>query len=333
MSNKISAFRQPMMGFAICAILFIHLFFIGILDERYGIWWQKLRQMGSGGVDVFLLLSAFGLCFSLKHNPSATQFYKKRLLRLLPAIVIGFFLANYLVVYNEFTTNSSYGLALQNCWMYFRYYVYSLWFIFLILLLYLVFPIAYTFMSDAKDRQALVSRGRNLFAVAVAVAFLMIYCVGDFGIVDMYGTIMLSLYRVPVFFVGIFIFYELPATKYIYHSHWAFAVSLTVAYLTSLYWPGMQYVAFGFLALSSLKYLIGLFDHLPVLNRIFSWIGRYTLELYVMHMCVYTHICEYMPSGTVQTLMAAVGLSFVGAIVLHYLIQVLTRPFNLKKSR
>ena len=57
------------------------------------------------------------------------------------------------------------------------------------------------------------------------------------------------------------------------------------------------------------------------LCAVFSFLGRYTLEIYVMHMYVYSHITNYLPSRSITTLAVAVALSILFAIVLHYIIQ------------
>lgn len=65
------------MGLSILAVMFFH----------FGIEMPLLHTIslyGWIGVDMFIFLSAIGLCFSLEKNPCITDYYKRRLLRILP---------------------------------------------------------------------------------------------------------------------------------------------------------------------------------------------------------------------------------------------------------
>ena len=79
---NISRFRGELMG---AAMLFIILFHVGLprTDLFFG-----LRRCGNIGVDIFLFLSGIGLWFSWVKQPSTWSFYRRRLLRILPAWLI-----------------------------------------------------------------------------------------------------------------------------------------------------------------------------------------------------------------------------------------------------
>lgn len=73
----LSKYRSQLMGFAIFWIFFYH---TGVnipgLNALFSIGWI--------GVEIFFLVSGFGLCASLAKNPDILQFYKRRLIRILP---------------------------------------------------------------------------------------------------------------------------------------------------------------------------------------------------------------------------------------------------------
>lgn len=71
--------RTELMCIAICGIIFYHLAFHGIPIGRLNI--------GYAGVDIFMLLSGFGVAHSLSHN-SLKQFYINRARRILPLWVL-----------------------------------------------------------------------------------------------------------------------------------------------------------------------------------------------------------------------------------------------------
>lgn len=67
------------MGFAIVWIILFHFKAfdaVPILGEIF--------RIGELGVDIFLLVSAFGLCHSINKTKSIKQFYAKRLIRIFP---------------------------------------------------------------------------------------------------------------------------------------------------------------------------------------------------------------------------------------------------------
>ena len=71
--------RIPLMCIAICGVVFYHLAFLGIHIGRLNI--------GYAGVDIFMLLSGYGIANSLSRN-SLKQFYRNRAKRLLPLWIV-----------------------------------------------------------------------------------------------------------------------------------------------------------------------------------------------------------------------------------------------------
>ncbi len=318
--SAISKHRRPVMGYAICLVLFVHIFFLDIMTDSWGVWWNKVRQMGSSGVDLFLIVSAFGLCFSMKKQPSARAFYAKRIGRILPMLLAGFLIAYVPELVDDIAGRLRVPTIIGNTFFAFRHYFYSLWFLYLLFFLYILFPLIWDYLEGAAEGQPRLRRCRLLFVATTCMCAMMILSIYDLGITDMYSTILISIFRVPVFLTGIFLVYQLPVATRIYRSHWVFVVSLTVSLLTSMYLPAIQYVAFGFMALSGIKYLVWVFERVGWLRAVFSFFGRFTLEIYVMHMYVFSHITLYLPPRSLTTLAVAVALSLLSAILLHYLL-------------
>lgn len=73
--------RSPLMGLAIIWIFIFHSGPIG--SDAY----DSFQEFGFGGVDIFIFLSAFGLCFSLEKDSSVLAFYYRRLKRIVPTWV------------------------------------------------------------------------------------------------------------------------------------------------------------------------------------------------------------------------------------------------------
>jgi len=87
--------RYYLMGIAIIWIVLFHVFFWADMSNIKTTWWIELFDKGALGVDIFLLLSAFGLQASLDRN-SIGVFYQNRIKRILP-IYLFFLLFLFLV--------------------------------------------------------------------------------------------------------------------------------------------------------------------------------------------------------------------------------------------
>lgn len=75
--------RAYLMGIAISWIVLFHVWLWCSMSGIETAWWLALFDKGALGVDIFLLLSAFGLQASIERN-SLLQFYKNRAKRLFP---------------------------------------------------------------------------------------------------------------------------------------------------------------------------------------------------------------------------------------------------------
>lgn len=122
--TEIESLRMELMGFAIILIMLFHL---GVLP------------FGECGVDIFLFLSGFSMYHSLSRNDNIVKFYRKRLLRILPAyliIAIPFF-------FLKTCTIDEFLLKITNLCILFQGEMGGWWFITMILLCYLLAPLMY----------------------------------------------------------------------------------------------------------------------------------------------------------------------------------------------
>ena len=80
----ISKHRSELMGVAIIIVMLFHLDF-NIDRFPFSLINYPITICGSIGVDIFLLVSGFGLYLSLQQNNDFISYFKKRLIRILPA--------------------------------------------------------------------------------------------------------------------------------------------------------------------------------------------------------------------------------------------------------
>jgi len=191
---NISESRGVILGVATLIVAFFHCFSyhfenitsnVFLIDLLY-----FLRKMGNIGVDLFLFLSAVGLYFSFSKDSNIKNFYKKRLIRILPSI---------LIVGTIYYAYRQVGLLtyLKNITFisFFTSGVRDLWYFALIVILYLLFPILYKII-DKKGLRGLI----GLLLVVVGLAILMFNFTPG-----LYKNIEIAVTRIPVFLIGLYL--------------------------------------------------------------------------------------------------------------------------------
>ena len=184
--------RSLFMGLAILWIIAVHYSFL--YDTPIGLFFRN----GYLGVDIFIMLSAFGLCFSLSKDCNYKYFIKKRLLRIIPTwwvlisicLIINILLGNnhpqnlfqYLCYYSGigwwFFHNEPYGI-----------YYYE-WYIQTLLFFYIFTPLLYK-LSNAK---------------ILSIYILSIICSVILLRLGIDNRLSLSYERIPTFIFGIILY-------------------------------------------------------------------------------------------------------------------------------
>lgn len=85
--SKIGTFRLELMGMAGLLLMLYHSSF-RIPNVTASYCYTHIRWLFAIGVDLFFLLSGYGLYHSMRRDPDVRRFYKKRLLRLLPTYLL-----------------------------------------------------------------------------------------------------------------------------------------------------------------------------------------------------------------------------------------------------
>ena len=153
-----------------------------------------IRGTGNVGVDMFLFLSGIGLYFSFMKDSRVLSFWKKRLMRVLPsAFLIATFYFSLRYVNGRFSSGPLYYVLRETFLYFFVKGERVFWFISLILLMYLVFPIFYKIIDKWKAWGMIV-----LVAVIVAGTFA-VRAIAP----GVYSNVEIALCRIPVFVIGI----------------------------------------------------------------------------------------------------------------------------------
>ncbi len=195
--QQISTYRTQLMGLAMLAIMLFHSEVdLEILPQ----WLRTIPESAYIGVEIFFFFSGFGLAFSWHKDSNLKRFYKKRLLRILPAFVIVsslFALKNHLV---GVTMLSPFWATLTGL----DFYIFNdlkSWFIPAILTCYLFFPLYYRSLAKIGNGRALLWWSAGAISLSILLALSPVPHLQIFTI------------RIPLFLMGISLGYQLTQKK------------------------------------------------------------------------------------------------------------------------
>lgn len=256
---------------------------------------KPMLDIGSVGVDVFMLLSGYCLCLSFHRNPDLSFFYKKRMVRVvLPYLVfaIPFYLWKSLcqTPCPEGEWNWAGFLKDLSGVSFWTERNLTAWFIYAIIFFYLIFPLIYK----------IAGRGFLFSIVLLLVYFDVIILASHYFARFKYVDI--TAFRFPSFFLGVIMAYhkKVPPIK-----RWVF--TLSAVYL--LIWFGI-YPIQPFIKHFYLKYTwqwtIYFTMVIPLIycmyyllrkcggSKFLLWAGGISLEIYLAHYMLKIIFSHYM---------------------------------------
>lgn len=275
---NISRFRGELMG---AAMLFIILFHVGLprTDMFFG-----LRRCGNIGVDIFLFLSGVGLWFSWVKQPSMWSFYRRRLLRILPAWLIMSSLY-YIPRFNP-QTGSIIDLIgnITINWNFWLHDELTFWYIPAIMMLYLWAP----------PYMKLITK-HPIYRWSVVL--MVLWCVMVQWIMPFHhavGHLEIFWSRVPIFFLGIN-FGEMVRREVRIDGAavWLALITFVACFASCIYLEQVSHGRFPLfvermiyipLTLTAILLLNRIFRRLPQrVNRFWAFFGGLSLEAYLIH--------------------------------------------------
>ena len=295
--GNISKYRGELMGFAIIIVMLFHV----TLSQRSP--WFGLRRMGNLGVDIFFFLSGIGLWYSWSKQQLYGKFYMNRALRIYPAwlIIAGYFYLSHFHVgrvsyalpfggTGDATLNSYLDLAgdiLIN-WDFWLHDELTFWYVPATMMMYLFAPLYMQLLR--KDRIF-----QWLLVLPLMWCIIMMYVVPVHKAV---GHIEIFWSRIPIFMLGLNCAEAVKQGVTLNKRTWwmiafFFALSLwSCVWLEQyrhgkfpLYTERMLYIV---LAMTTILIMAKAFDamaegKLSFVNKFFSWVGGFSLEIYLVH--------------------------------------------------
>lgn len=303
-------------GLAILLVVLSHIGYFLVSDQRF---LAPLSNFAGIGVDLFFILSGYGLTISALQRPlPILQFYRKRLFKIYLPVLIACLL---LLGLDYFFLNLSYPLKLtaKNLLGFFpQADLYQdlnspLWYITPLLTYYLLFPLVFW------RKYPLISAG-----ILSALAWLFIRELPGLdlvseGLVKMYKLHFLSF---PIGMVLAWLFNRpLKLTP-----RWRYAGTIMftaiLAYTLTHTHVGEAWKREAAACITSALLFIGLFVAKPFNNRFLALIGTFSFEIYLFHWPLlyrYDFLYNRLPAGVATLLYLAilVGLGYVFQLLLN----------------
>lgn len=332
--KDISDCRTKIMGAAIIWILLFHLngrfvvhsYLPGLLSAVTAF----VLGLGSTGVELFLLCSGFGLCFSMRKNPNVLRFYLNRAKRILPEYILGLALVQPMdrlrpaILILELLTVSYYLNESSH-----------FWFISAIVLLYLVFPLIYRFLAG-KDDKTFRIRAVLLVSVSTLVTFALHF------IFPYYDDHLCTVFdKFTIFIIGVIIGVRYDPEKKIAGKRGIFAVlvafeALLIAYMAYLYIyvPHEKYFLRGFiiipLSVTIAFLLVLVLRRSGIRYSLLSLAGKTSLSLYVAD-GVYATFSERAASygmPYMDNALASIPFIIILAAMIHLISRLIRKGLN-----
>lgn len=287
--------RAYLMGMSILWIVAFHYCFYGdLLSSGF---FKLLFSRGYVGVDIFLFLSAYGLCFSFERN-GIGRFYLNRLKRLFPMYVL--FVAVAVYFFHQYYSDSAVKLAVFQCsgLASFRMVDFE-WFIPALIVLYALFPLLY------KGVRWLYDHCKWILPVLILAVALLVPVISKV-------VFPIFAYRFPIFILGIVAFLAMQNDDGKY---------LLAVFVTCAIFAVVTKVSEG-LMLSLLVPLVlwglgGIEMKFPFEKPI-CFVGKHSLEIYLAQSLALNQYYLYSDAPFVLKCLIALVIIVVGSFVLYY---------------
>lgn len=286
--SVLSRRRNDLFGISIVSIVIFHFFLL----NKSTVSGEYKALVGSVGVPVFLILSGMGLFFSMSRNANLAVFYKKRLVRVLtPYLIVSavHFTARYIFIEPK-------GILAVLKGILFVDFITSgdsqFWFIALILVMYIVFPLLFKLFKSGKMNFLKLAVlcfaviGVNILLRIIAPAF--------------YKNTKVMLTRIPSFIIGVYIGEKVYNKREVQAPFWIITILVGAAFLAlsirrwvaDIPAPNFMMIRYGETFYALLIMMIGAIVLDAVnskkLSAICAFFGAMSLELYMVHVSLRT---------------------------------------------
>lgn len=320
MTSIISKYRTELMGYTMLFVLIGHIITLGgLVGTKLGDILLFVKSFIP--VTGFLFLSGYGMMYSLKKNDNTVDFFKRRFFRFwLPfwCLAIPFFLLITVAEHKDIWFFLS-SITTVKFWITGNYY--GMWYIAITLFLYLITPPVY----------ALVKIFQNVawfFILVVLLAFVGIGMAIKTSYPEYWENTSIGIARIPYYFMGMLYAY-FAQKNYENKKIYFFLAVMILLYVLFVYLGytvenfhmGAVMLTLG-IALMSLLFCLCAKNYISTLliNIPMKWMGKYSYELYLLHLYLWFIIRNTLHLGQWQNIALACMLSLIFAYPVHLVV-------------
>ena len=339
----LSKHRGAIMGMAIIMILLCHSSLA--LEGTSCIAYESVKRFLQIGVDIFLLVSGLGCCFSLNKNNKIFDFYFKRIVKIIvPYIIVLAFWAVIQPVIHVETGIVGFVYKYSLVTFFLRGEL-SSWYVAAVLVLYALAPYFHVMLKRSRTLFCVLIGVISLLSVALTIIFGHLDDVEFARVIKVITDVFIV--RIPVFLVGMLLgneIYNGTERKIPFKLITAvFGVFVILFILNDVVFPGAKWV-FGQWFINRFLYLfasvcivlfLSAFFHKTSKGRgykLFVGAGAVTFELYLIHEKVLEFTDKYITNlfnssfvGSLVSNICAVFLAVVVGILVHRLSEYVSR--------
>lgn len=318
--SDISKYRQTLMGIAMVGVMFSHWY--GFQSINTGVFFLLssflVKLVFTEGL---LFLSGFGLYYSFSNNSNIKSFYVKRVHRLfIPFLVLSIPLYTFFLIYKDNYSFVIYIEQLTTVYFWIKGNYGGMWYVAVSLFLYLLLPFAYRYLFYKYELLPIVRR-----ALLLIVGVYVINVILDILFPDYFEKIAIGSTKIPIFFLGVLFGYCVKNKLLSSKIYALLVLSFFVIYLgLSFFKEDNQWISrlcgttqkLFFMPLICL--LFNLLHRSCVVRyiiKIFDWFGKYSLELYILHLHFYMFLSQGFLSDNISIQLQAT-IPMVVAVVL-----------------
>lgn len=299
--NAFSRTRSYLFGLAAFSIIAFHYSYdvwnnlemgnITIGDSLfYPVFFAYYALIRSVGVEVFLFLSGMGLYYSYSRDPDPGRFWKKRFSRILiPYLLCA---GPYWIIRDVFLRDEGIVRALEDfCFItFFTEGQHMIWFVCFMIFGYAFYPLIYRFLYETKN-----TRTHAAILLAAGILLPVLYYL------TMHGAFVktnIATLRIPIFLLGCILArpikehqtIPMKAVIPIIAAALLFRTATCTWYISAIF---ARYSA-GVFSIGLMLLLVVLMDGYEqsrqgrdnALMRVLNWAGAYSLEFYLVHVCL-----------------------------------------------
>ena len=323
----LSKHRTTLMGIAILCVVWFHsavetnIFPVNILNSGF----TFIKNIGYGGVDIFLLVSGMGIYNSLEKN-DISKYIKNRMVRIVPTwwvylilcIIVGFFAFNISFTKMEilgFATFTGYWLDIKNQ---------GNWYVYAIMLFYLISPVLHSLLKNSKNKKRTM------------IILVLISLIVSFAFFKNNKLIVFS--RLPIYIIGMYVSADLKEPKekkinyfLVFALFAATLLSMAVLskYFNDYFWSyGLWWYPYIIIAPTvSLLIAKGIDVSEERINPLIKFIdifGKSSLEILLVAVYLYNNFKTTIVSKNVTAIIVMLSSLIIG-ILFHYAIDYSTK--------